>query len=95
MSKIIGSDYGNDSKSSFSIGGVMLDSFSGRVADLKPSDRTPDVVLACLRVNPRISVWDMSELAWLRTIIVWLEQQGKVKADMKEPYPWIRYEVIG
>lgn len=70
---------------------VMLDSFSGAAADLKGANRTPENVLAALRRMPRVSVWDMSEHAWLRDCIGRLERAGKIVDDKSEPYPWIRY----
>lgn len=72
---------------------VMIDSFSGAVADLKRHNRTPEKVIECLRKNPRVSVWDM-DTDWLRNILMMLARQGKIVDDGKEPYPWIRYKVI-
>lgn len=74
--------------------GLKMDCFSGRVTDLKPSERTDKNVLAVLRTHPRVSTWDMSELAWLRTIIYRLESLGLVKRNESEKYPWCRYDVI-
>lgn len=74
---------------------IILDSFSGRVTDLKPSERTEANVLAVLRQHPRVSVWDMSEAAWLRTMIGSLERRGLVKRDVESVgYPWILYNVV-
>lgn len=71
----------------------MIDSFSGRVADLKRQHRTTERVLECLREHPRVSVFDM-DTAWLRMILMQLVRQGRIEDDKKEPYPWIRYKVI-
>lgn len=47
---------------------MLIDSFSGAAADLKPAQRTPEFLLAVLAKRPRVSTWDMSELGWLRLI---------------------------
>lgn len=70
----------------------VLDSFSGPAALLPPSRRTPEHVLAALRMNPRVSTWDMSE-AWLRGCIEALKNNGRIIEDKDEPYPWHRYIV--
>lgn len=70
---------------------AFLDSFSGAAADLPPSRRSDADILAALRKSPRVSVWDMSEVAWLRLGIQSLERRGLIRDDRKEPYPWIRY----
>ena len=72
----------------------MVCSFSTPVADLKRADRTPDKVLACLRENPRVSAFDLSECAWLRDCIRVLESQGRIKDDKTSSYPWVRYAVL-
>ena len=71
----------------------VLDSFSGPAALLPPSRRTPEHVLAALRMNPRVSTWDMSETAWLRGCIEALKNHGRIIEDKDEPYPWHRYIV--
>lgn len=71
----------------------VFDSFSGLAAQLPPSRRTPAGVLAALRLNPRISTWDMSETAWLRRCIDALKNGGQITEDKSEPYPWHRYIV--
>ena len=71
----------------------MLDSFSGPAAQLPPNRRTPAHVLAALRMNPRVSTWDMSETAWLRGCIEALKNNGRIIEDKDEPYPWHRYIV--
>lgn len=72
---------------------MHIDSFSGPAANLPPSKRTPVDVLECLRQRPRVSVWDMSEIAWLRNCIGALVRAGLIEDDKTEPYPWIRYRV--
>lgn len=71
----------------------MLDSFSGPAALLPPSRRTPENVLAALRMNPRVSTWDMSETAWLRGCIEILKNSGQIVEDKDEHYPWHRYDI--
>jgi hypothetical protein len=73
---------------------VIACSFSGAAADLPPRKRTDADILACLRKHPRVSVWDMTELSWLRTGIESLQRRGLIRDDRKEPFPWIRYTVI-
>lgn len=74
--------------------GFCIDNFSGKVAELKPADRTPENVLAVLRKSPMVSTWDMSEIAWIREIIEWLVRNGKLMADTETVgYPWIKYVV--
>lgn len=73
--------------------GVCVDSFSGDVASLKKSDRTPENALAALRRNPRVSTWDMSEHAWLRSMLADLTRAGLIVEDDAEPYPWHRFVV--
>lgn len=71
----------------------MIDSFSGPAASLPKHKREPADVLECLRTHPRVSVWDMSEVAWLRNAIGVLVRTGLIEDDKTEPYPWIRYRV--
>lgn len=71
----------------------LLDSFSGPAAQLPPNRRTPAGVLAALRINPRISTWDMSETAWLRGCIDTLKNNGQIVEDKDEPYPWHLYYI--
>ena len=71
---------------------VFIDSFSGAVADLKRPYRNSDGMLSVFAKHPMVSVWDMSELPWLRYAIKDLESRGLIEMK-KEPYPWIRYEV--
>lgn len=72
---------------------MFLDSFSGEAAELPANRRTPEDVFEALRRNPRVSCFDLSELAWLRNAIQRLEQQGRIVDDKVEPYPWIRYAI--
>lgn len=71
----------------------VLDSFSGPAAQLPPNRRTPAGVLAALRINPRISTWDLSETVWLRGCIDALKSSGRIIEDKDEPYPWHRYDI--
>lgn len=66
----------------------MFDSFSGPASELPPSKRTPSHVLAALRINPRVSTFDMSETPWLRGCIDSLKNSGHIVEDKDEPYPW-------
>lgn len=70
---------------------MIVCSFSGAAADLPPSKRDDAHILEALRKHPRVSVWDMSELSWLRSSIQSLELRGLIRDDRKEPFPWIRY----
>jgi hypothetical protein len=70
---------------------VIACSFSGAAADLPPRKRSDTDILEALRLSPRVSVWDMSELSWLRSGIQSLERRGLIRNDRKEPFPWIRY----
>lgn len=71
---------------------VMIDSFSGKAADLKGEQRTPENVLKALCRCPRVSVWDM-DAAWLRCCLDVLKRSGDI-VEVDEPYPWIRFRVI-
>lgn len=72
---------------------IFLDSFSGSAAELRPSQRHPDGVLAALRKDPRVSTFDMAELHWLRGCIDTLKQQGRITECKGEAYPWHRYTI--
>ena len=71
----------------------VFDLFSGPAADLPRGQRTPEAVLSALRINPRVSTWDMSESPWLRDCIDSLKRSGEITEDKNEPYPWHRYHV--
>lgn len=73
---------------------AILDSFSGPAASLPKDRRAPADVLECLRTHPRVSVWDMAEVSWLRNAIGVLVRTGMIEDDKTEPYPWIRYRII-
>lgn len=73
---------------------VLLDSFSGAAADLPRHRRQPTDILRALSTSPRVSVWDMTEHAWLRTGIRHLEVAGMLR-EVGEPYPWLRYALTG
>lgn len=70
---------------------IHLCSFSGAVAALKPSLRTPANVLAVLEKHPRVSTFDMSETPWLAGCIDTLLAKGLIVEDKSEPYPWHRF----
>jgi hypothetical protein len=70
---------------------VILDSFSGPASELRGSARTSDNVLAVLSRNPRVSCWDMSEHAWLRSCISDLVKRGAIAEDKSEPYPFHKF----
>jgi len=72
----------------------VFDSFSGLAAELPPSKRTPAHVLAALRINPRVSTFDMSETPWLRGCIHSLKSSGQIEEDEDEPYPWHLFFVV-
>lgn len=74
-------------------GPMHLDSFSGVAADLPPGRRTPKNVLVVLAKHPRLSVWDLSELSWLRSAIKDLERSGWIVLSKKDSYPWCKYDL--
>jgi len=65
---------------------VHICSFSCAAAELPRGKRNKKGVLGVLPDHPRISTWDMCELAWLRKIIQGLLTKGLIK-ELKEPYP--------
>lgn len=72
---------------------MHLDSFSNAsVIDLKKSMRNENGVLNALRINPNISVFDMSENLWLPPIIESLKNKGLI-SEIEEPYPWLKFIV--
>jgi hypothetical protein len=72
--------------------GFKIDSFSGLAADLKGKRRTAENVLECLRKDPRVSTWDMSENPWLVSAINQLKRSGKI-VELEEPYPWLSFRI--
>ena len=73
---------------------MFIDSFSNaNVLDLPKNERTPDRVLECLKVNGRISTWDMSENPWLVHCIEALEAQGKIVSEDSD-FPWHQWGAI-
>lgn len=71
---------------------VFIDSFSGKVAELKRGNRSNHNVLAVLEKHPMVSTWDMGELPWLRNTISKLTNLGYI-LSLEEPYPWHRYRL--
>lgn len=74
-------------------GVVVLCSFTGGLANLKKSERTTENALTVLAKDPRVSVFDMCEHAWLRGLIDDLTQRGLIKSE-DEPFPWLRYSMV-
>lgn len=74
------------------VANIHICSFSGAAAELIKGHRTPDDILSALKVNPRVSTFDMSEIRWLRERIAFLEKDGLI-VSVSEPYPWHRYEI--
>lgn len=66
----------------------VFDSFSGQAAELPPGKRTPEHVLATLKINPRVSTFDLSESPWLCRCIDSLKGARQIIEDEDEPYPW-------
>lgn len=75
------------------LGPVFFDSFSGSVAELKPSQRNASNVLRGLTRDPRISTFDLSEKPWLQGCIETLKRNGHITEDKSESYPWHRFDV--
>ena len=71
---------------------VHICSFSSEAAELKKSERTEIGVLTALKINPRISTWDMSENPWLCRKITDLEKNKYILPE-DEPYPWHRWSI--
>lgn len=72
----------------------FFDSFSGLAAELPKGKRTPENVLSALRLNPRVSTWDMSEHQWLCSCIADLKRDGRITEDKDEPYPWHLFYIV-
>jgi DNA-binding HxlR family transcriptional regulator len=71
---------------------MFIDSFSGSVVELKRDKREPADILKCLKKDPMVSTWDMSETPWLRKRIAILIKDGLV-SEKKQSFPWHRYEL--
>ena len=69
---------------------VLLDSFSGALADLPKRQRTQLDALRTLANHPRVSTWDRSELPWLDSLVRGLKRDALI-VEIDEPYPWHRY----
>ncbi|WP_455387386.1 hypothetical protein [Petrachloros mirabilis] len=72
---------------------IILDSFSGPIADLPKQCRTQQEALRALNKHPRVSTWDMSEHAWVRNLVGDLLHAGLIVEDKSELYPWHRYQI--
>lgn len=72
---------------------IYIDSFSGSAAELPRKHRDAEHVLAALRRDPRLSVWDLSEHRWLEVIVRDLIREGVIR-DTGSPYPWVVYEFL-
>lgn len=73
---------------------IHVDSFSGCVSNLKPGRRDIENLVRVLSINPRVSVWDMSELKWLRDLINQALYKELIILDDDEQYPWLKYQVV-
>lgn len=62
------------------------------IVELKESMRNENGVLNALKMNPRISTFDMCEHEWLQDVIKSLEDKGLILA-VKEPYPWHKWKI--
>ena len=74
---------------------MIVCSFSGDAADLPKRGRNVLGLLRVLARHPRVSTWDMSEKAWLRSLVAQARRQNLIEADASEPYPWHRYTLTG
>jgi len=71
---------------------MIVCSFSGGVADLKPREqRDTTKVLTALKKDQNVSTWDMGEHGLWKTIQA-LEVEGLVVNEPRE-CPWLRYVV--
>jgi hypothetical protein len=74
------------------VGSVFLDSFSGKVAELKPrQQRDLFLVLQVLVNNPSVSTWDMGEHNLWRTMNE-LKYFHLIE-DIERAYPWNEFKV--
>lgn len=70
---------------------IIVDSFSGAVADIPRRQRTPEKILRALDRDPHVSTWDMDEgglWSWIRD----LEREGFI-TSLPCGYPWLQYEL--
>lgn len=71
---------------------VFLDSFSGKVAELKPrQQRDLFLVLEVLVKNPRVSTWDMGEHGLWRTMDEL--KYFRLIEGVESAYPWNEFKV--
>lgn len=68
-------------------------SFSGSAASLRGCKRNREHVLAALRRDPKLSVWDLSEYTWLRRIVDDLRRTGDIAYSDTLDYPWQAFTV--
>lgn len=69
---------------------VLMDSFSGAMAELPRGRRTLMHALAALERDPRVSTFERGAV-WLESLIRELLTQGLAIEDKAEPYPWHRF----
>ena len=62
------------------------------VVDLEKSMRNENGVLNALKIDPRISTFDMGEHRWLPPIIKSLEGKQMIES-LDEPYPWHKWKL--
>jgi len=72
---------------------MHVDSFSGSAADLPPGRRSERDVLDALLKDGKLSVWDLSETAWLRRQIESLKSSGQIISAPSQ-YPWVVFRVV-
>ena len=72
-------------------GRIILDSFSGKAADIPKKLRSDLTVLTALKSDGRVSVWDMDEeglYSWIDSL-----ERKEFITSIPEGYPWLRYEI--
>jgi hypothetical protein len=74
-------------------GRVFVDSFSSPVSELRGRYRTPEKVLECLKKEPRVSTFDLSENKWLLKIIRDLKSVEAIR-EVESAYPWHKFAVV-
>jgi len=68
---------------------MKIDTFSGRVGDMKPKDRAdPMKVLRMLSESPRFSVFDAMESAALSRSLESLVRSCYITIDNSRGFPW-------